>query len=55
MNYVFFNFSVMIEEGSIIVFIYININVFKKRFNGLFRLIFILFLLLLKYIKILYC
>lgn len=55
MNYVFFNLSVMTEEGSINVLIYINTNVSKKRSNGLFRSTLTLSLLLSKHIKTSHC
>lgn len=55
MNYVFFNLSVMTEEGSINVLVYINTNVSKKRSNGLFRSTLTLSLLLSKHIKTSHC
>lgn len=51
----FFNLSVMTEEGSINVLIYINTNVSKERSNGLFRSTLTLSLLLSKHIKTSHC
>lgn len=52
---VFFNLSVMTEEGRINVLIYINTNVSKERSNGLFRSTLTLSLLLSKHIKTSHC